>query len=311
MLSKEALDTSTDSTLPTYVDLMDEDKPIPGQKFVCVSFVSPDKILKNKELFYMEEFVKKWDMAKSMEKFQGFLNFMCYKYNLETDTIMTDYKDFVSEERDDLNKFTIEDDYKNFLDLQEDDLEKRFNSQHKFQTSTRGMKVRGVYSTQEEAEMRCKMLRELDPNHDVYVGPIGLWMPWDPNAYKTGRIEYLEDDLNKLMHEKASNEKSAKIEFDKRVQEAKEKAIEENMKIAEKSGNTLTQIMNDDGNLVNVREVDFDAIPDETVLTTGAYSEENIENAMKYHAEGSSQFGASNKVEDVTEQTTEDDVQND
>ena len=83
------------------------------------------------------------------------------------------------------------------------------------------------------------------------------------------------------------------------------------MKIAEKSGNTLTQIMNDDGNLVNVREVDFDAIPDETVLTTGAYSEENIENAMKYHAEGSSQFGASNKVEDVTEQTTEDDVQND
>jgi hypothetical protein len=32
---------------------------------------------------------------------------------------------------------------------------------------------------------------------------------------------------------------------------------------------------------------------------------------MKYHAEGSSQFGASNKVEDVTEQTTEDDVQND
>ena len=27
-----------------YVDLLEEDKPIAGQKFVCVSFVSPEKI---------------------------------------------------------------------------------------------------------------------------------------------------------------------------------------------------------------------------------------------------------------------------
>ena len=35
-----------------YVDLLEEDKPIAGQKFVCVSFVSPDKILKQKEVFF-------------------------------------------------------------------------------------------------------------------------------------------------------------------------------------------------------------------------------------------------------------------
>ena len=31
-----------------YVDLLDEDKPIAGQKFACVSFVSPENILKKK-----------------------------------------------------------------------------------------------------------------------------------------------------------------------------------------------------------------------------------------------------------------------
>jgi hypothetical protein len=31
---------------PKYVDLLEEDKPISGQKFVCVSFVSPENILK-------------------------------------------------------------------------------------------------------------------------------------------------------------------------------------------------------------------------------------------------------------------------
>jgi hypothetical protein len=30
---------------PKYIDLLDEDKPISGQKFVCVSFVSPENIL--------------------------------------------------------------------------------------------------------------------------------------------------------------------------------------------------------------------------------------------------------------------------
>ena len=40
-----------------YVDLLEEDKPIAGQKFVCVSFVSPEKIIKNKELYYFQEFL--------------------------------------------------------------------------------------------------------------------------------------------------------------------------------------------------------------------------------------------------------------
>ena len=93
-----------------------------------------------------------------------------------------------------------------------------------------------------------------------------MWMPWEPEAYKTGRVEYLEEELNKLMHEKKDNEKNAKIEFDKRIQEAREKAMSENKEIAEKSGNVLTQVMNDEGNLVNVREVDYAAIPDETVV---------------------------------------------
>ena len=59
---------------PKYVDLLEEDKPIANQKFVCVSFVSPENILKKKELFFFEEFLKKWDLNKSMEKFVQFLN---------------------------------------------------------------------------------------------------------------------------------------------------------------------------------------------------------------------------------------------
>jgi hypothetical protein len=239
-------------TNPKYVDLLEEDKPIAGQKFVCVSFVSPEKIIKQKEVFNFDEFLKKWDFNKSMEKFVQFLNFISYKYNVSFEDISNDFKEFVKEERETLSKSSMTDDYKTFLDNNETELEKSFNRVHNFQTSTRGLKIRGSYPSLEEAELRCKLLREIDSNHDIMVGPVGLWMPWEPEAYKTGRVEYMEEELNQLMHEKTKNESNAKTAFDQRIKETKQKAIEENIKKAEKSGNTLSQTLDEQGNLVGV-----------------------------------------------------------
>jgi hypothetical protein len=240
---------------PKYVDLLEEDKPIAGQKFVCVSFVSPEKIIKQKNIFLFQEFLKKWEWNKSMEKFVQFLNFISYKYNLTFDDISNDFKEFVKEEKDALVKTNMEDEYKTFLDNNEEELDKEFSRMYNFQTCTRGIKIRGSYPTMEEAELRCKMLREIDPTHDIMVGPVGLWMPWDPEAYKTGRVEYMEEELNQLMFEKHKNESNAKNAFEQRVKESKQKAIEENIKNAEKSGNTLTQSIDDEGNLIGVNNI--------------------------------------------------------
>jgi hypothetical protein len=174
---------------------------------------------------------------------------------LNFDNISKDLQDFCKDEKDNLFVTTLEDDFKNYLDANEEQLLSGFQKEHGFQTSVRGLKIRGSYPSQEEAELRCKMLREVDPNHDVYVGPVGLWMPFHPESYKTGRVEYLEDELNQIMHEKNKNESSAKVEFDKRVRETKEKAIAENMKKALETGNVLTQTIDENGNLVGVKDM--------------------------------------------------------
>ena len=44
-------------------------------------------------MFLFEEFLKKWEFNKSMEKFLQFLNFVSYKYNLSFDDISNDFKD--------------------------------------------------------------------------------------------------------------------------------------------------------------------------------------------------------------------------
>lgn len=255
---------------PKYVDLLEEDKPIAGQKFVCLSFVSPEHIIKQKEHFLFEEFVKQWDYKKSMEKFTQFLNFVSFKYSISFDKLTSDFQEFTKEEGESIRATSasqVGDDYKTFLDNNEEELEKKFGEKHEFQTSTRGIKVRGVFATQGEAELRCKLLREVDPNHDIYVGQVGMWVPFHPEAYKTGRVEYMEETLNQLMSDKKKNEDIAKQDFEKRVREARQKAIEENMKKAEETGNKLTQTINKDGELVGISNVsNFDGLDEDATI---------------------------------------------
>ena len=237
---------------PNYIDLLEVDKPIAAQEYGCFSFVSPEKILEQKNKFLFKEFIKNWDMHKSMEKISQFLNFISFKYKVSIDDINKDFEEFIKEEKENLINCSIEDEYQTFLDRNEDKLEGIFNKKNKFQTSVRGFKARGNFATQEEAELRAKLLRERDPSFDIFVGPVGTWLPWDPEAYKTGKTEYLEEELNQLMEEKIKNETCAKNAFDQRVKESKEKAIAENIKKAEKNGNKLTQMLDDSGNLVGV-----------------------------------------------------------
>lgn len=245
---------------PKYVDLCDEDQPMSGQKFVCLSFVSPENILKKRETYLFEKFVQQWDMSKSMDKFSEFINFISYKHNLNVQNLLSEYNEFIKEEDVKLknNSKMVEDDYKNFIDKNEERLNLQFSRDNNFQTNVRGVKVRGSFATQEEAERNCKKLRDSDPTHDIFLGEVGKWMAFDPNAYKTGKIEFLEPELNRLHEEKIKNELLAKQEFDTRIRETKREAIRKNVELAQKSGNKLTQTIDTEGNLVGVNTMNFD-----------------------------------------------------
>jgi hypothetical protein len=81
------------------------------------------------------------------------------------------------------------------------------------------------------------------------------------------------------MHEKQKNDTNAKMDFEKRVKETKQKAIEENMKNAEKSGNQLTQTIDEEGNLIGVNNVNTQelALGDQDNISTADISRELFE----------------------------------
>ena len=173
-------------------DFLSVDTPIPGQNFACLSFVSPEKILKNKNIFLIHEFLK--NAATDLK--------------IPLDKITKDYDDYYYNNRD--------------------KLEKGFYEQNDFQTSVRGMKVRGVYDTKREADIRAKVLQRKDKNFHVFVGQVGYWLPWDPEADDIQEEEYAENELNKLVKKYNDNRKKKDIFYEQQKQDSIEKINDEN-----------------------------------------------------------------------------------
>ena len=155
----------------TQKDLLDEDKSIAGQKFCCISFISPEKIIKRKNIYIFNKFLDQWEFSKSLVKYRDFLHFLSYKYELEFDKVIADFDEYVKSEQKELSYSNLQDDYKNFLDANEEILLKSFNKENNFQTNVRGIKIRGSFASVPEAELRCKMLREVDPHHNIGICP--------------------------------------------------------------------------------------------------------------------------------------------
>lgn len=101
----------------------------------------------------------------------------------------------------------------------------------------RGIKVRGVYDTYEEATERAKSLRDTDKYFHVFVGEVGKWLPWDPepDSNNVKDAEYAETELNTLMKSYMKNQKDAQKFEETRKSEMLEKSVQENLNIRKKT----------------------------------------------------------------------------
>jgi hypothetical protein len=218
----------TKNTHHTEEDFLEVDKSIPGQNFVCLSFVSPEKTLINKEqwMFYQ------YHQYVVSEYNKIFTELTEKLLDTEDDTIPVDgVADLVERMGRVFNMNEVE--YRKWSELINDykfkegeRLDKVFDEMNNFQTSVRGVKVRGVYDTYREAEVRSKVLQRQDSRFDVFIGQVGYWLPWHPDVNRIQDQEYMNEELNTLMKEYKNNEAKRDMFYEQqkqeRVQEARE-----------------------------------------------------------------------------------------
>lgn len=101
--------------------------------------------------------------------------------------------------------------------------------------SLRGLKIRGVFGTKQEADKRAEELQKIDSDFHVFVGEMGKWLPWDPDPNDSGDQVYQEKELQDLMKGYKENlGKAAKVQED-RKKEMIQKAAREEQKTVSKT----------------------------------------------------------------------------
>jgi len=269
MSSEKSVNTSKPNDAKpkeTKEDFLEEDPEIRSQKFVLLSFLSPESVLNSKDQFFFGEFVKQYEVDYKIRNLETYLvsvvrgindkltaeadrleavgpdmsgaALLCRKGRLDMASVLQTYHNFVKENDKAIKKTTIKEAYDDFLFKQQTKLEEEFFAKNDFHTSMRGLKVRGVTGTHGEAVAMAKKLQRSDAIHNIFLGEVGKWLPWDPKPHQVQDQEYAEDQLNQLMKRYKDNE------------EARDKFVTEQRKDSVKGANKKA-VLSADGNPVS------------------------------------------------------------
>jgi hypothetical protein len=256
-------------------DFLEEDPEIRSQKFVLLSFLSPETVLDSKDQFFFGEFVKQYEIDYKIRNLETFLvsvvrgindkltkesdkmdasgadlsgdarvaleaaSALCRKSRLNIGSILETYTGYVKENDKDIRKTTIKEAYDDFMFKNQTKLEEEFFTKNEFRTSIRGLKVRGVTGTHGEAVALSKKLQRSDTIHNIFLGEVGKWLPWDPKPHQVADQEYAEDQLNTLMKKYKDNE-DARDKFVADQRQEANKGAKKGPVISGSDGNPLT-----------------------------------------------------------------------
>ena len=221
-------------------DFLEEDAEIPGQKVCLLSFLSPEKVLAKKDLFMFEAFLKTYEYSSRVAAMEEFLiksvsainakldaesdrlleldlsgaSEACRASRFRVDTVVDDLKAFIQKNDVAMRESKLKEAFDTFMFTNKAKLEDEFYAKNEFQTTVRGLKIRGVYSSQAEAVARSKKLQRMDTLHNIFLAEVGKWLPWDPEPNDVKEQEYAEEELNTLMKKYKENEE-AREQFQK------------------------------------------------------------------------------------------------
>lgn len=278
-------------------DFLEVDARIPGQNYVCLSVVNPEKFIKQKEVFFA-------------------MKYMHHIFN-DQEQISTDFREKMINSHN-ISYNSIKESYDDWKYSREQELEDEFHKSCDYQTTMRAVKIRGTYDTLREAKKKAELLQRRDPSFHVFVGQVGYWLPLLANVHQIEDQEYVNKELNTLMENYKQNVEQKDILYqqmkEERILEARkevarkkrehaEKLKEEQQREPEKMENTTGKI----GELRNLLNT-----VDENVLETERKKFEN--NHMQTNETNQVEInevheGGASKEEPV-EQSLEDQIQN-
>lgn len=196
------------------VDYLDADEAIRGQGYACLSFLCPEQFLPEKQAFFAHRFVA--GLGDEVKLLLDNIEPMCGP----------DQRDMLRRIRENhcylWDHAEAQDKFRAFVNINSADLEEDFHQANGHANTMRGIKIRGVYPTLDEARDRARLLTVKDPKHNVWVGEVGTWLPLSDNPESVKDAVYAEASLNDLMRRYNENASQKQEHFDRRKNAATE-----------------------------------------------------------------------------------------
>ena len=206
-------------------DFLEQDDAIRGQNYVCLSFISPEDVIRSKESYFIKEYMKKYT-ERNEELING-LSALFPDKSDEIRSVKEQYSIYFDNE-------SIVEDYGNFKVDNEVMISAMYSKENNSQSNVRGVKVRGTYETLQEAQHKAEILKRKDGNKfNIYVAQVGCWCPWSANPNEIENAEYSETQLNSMMQEYSKNKENKEIFYNERKQELVERAKQKAQTIVE------------------------------------------------------------------------------
>ena len=172
-------------------DFLEVDDEIRGQKYCLLSFIEPEDIIQNKEAFKTAKYLQSINKDDSKS-----------------------FKDF----------------YEQYLDFQykyHDDIERDYIKENGLKTNIRGVKVRGVYDTIDEAKLKAALLQKKNSLFHVFMGEVGYWLPFNPLPDKIKDEVFINEGLQELMEGYKQNAINKDLLYEQEKRDKLKKAAED------------------------------------------------------------------------------------
>ena len=150
--------------------------------------------------------------------------------------------------------------------------------------TVRGIKIRGVYGTEQDARVKATELQKKDTLHNIYVAPVGKWLPWEDDPNKAQDEEYAEGELNRIMKGLKENQAKSKMLHEQRKNDLIEKTLKEQEKRKKKLSSdetTDTDELTNKKNTTNKGKVELEPVDATTMDTVNKkYNAEEVQNQI-------------------------------
>jgi seryl-tRNA synthetase len=104
------------------------------------------------------------------------------------------------------------------------------------------IRIGGVFDTLEKASEHAKNINSVDNAHNVFVGEMGRWLPFDTSSSGNyvEEVEYANDQLNALMKGYRENQEKSRLFHEHRKNEKMMDNINDNIANQEKNKEEIT-----------------------------------------------------------------------